>query len=235
MFYKASIGDKLRFGDVVKGYLSVIPKLSNPFGNASIEIQTHQYSVVLDPCCDIGSGMISLSPLEEINPSFFDISYLSKDMTLLNRTGMAKDFFHPMTWNKLPDEKKTEALVATPEYGWKPYFIYEGNPLFPEYTIERPMRYTEVIDPKSKLPKYDSVKQSNTFRTRDRMISFKTIYRVNCKSIVKPERTTDEIVLGSIVLQLSVETRKLLREKMAHYYSRPTPEDLASLRARDLS
>lgn len=232
MFYNASISDKLRFGDIVKGYLSVIPKLSNPFGNASIEIETHQYSVILAPCCDIGDGMISLSPLEKINPSFFDISYLAKDMTLLNRTGMAKDFCHPETWNKLSDEKKTEALVATPEYGRKAFFIYKGNPLFPEYTIKRPRKYTEVIDPKSKLPKFDSVKQFNTFRTRDRMISFKTMYRVNCKSIVK--LITDETVLGSIVLQLSVETRKLLREKMAHYFSRPTPEDLALLRAHDL-
>ena len=234
MFYNASISDKLRFGDIVKGYLSVIPKLSKPFGNASIEIETHQYSVILDPCCDIGDRMISLSPLEEINPGLFDIPYLAKDMTLLNRTGMAKDFFHPGTWNKLSDEKKTEALVATPDYGWKPLFIYKGNPLFPEYMIERPTNYTEVTDPKSKLPKFDPVNQSNTFRTRDRMISFKTIYRVNCKSIVKPEKITDETVLGSIVLQLSVETRKLLREKMAHYFSRPAPEDLALLRAHDL-
>ena len=227
MFYNASIDDKLRFGDVVKGYLSVIPKLSKPFGNANIEIQTPQYSVVLDPCCEIGGGMISLSPLEEINANFLDIAYLSKDMTLLNHMGMAKDFFHPTTWNKLPDEKKTEALVATPEYGWKTYFVYEGNPLFPEYTIKRPMRFNEVIDPMSKLPKYDLVEQSNTFRIRDRMISFKKLYRINCQSIVNPEKTTDETILDSIVLQLSVETRKLLREKMASYFVRPAPEDSA--------
>ena len=143
--------------------------------------------------------------------------------------GMAKDFFHPTTWNKLPDEKKTEALEATPEYGWKPYFVYGGNPLFPEYTIERAMRFNEVIDPMSKLPKYDLVKQSNTFRIRDRMMSFKTLYRVNCQSIVKPEKTTDKTILGSIVLQLSAETRKLLREKMASYFGRPPAEDLALL------
>jgi hypothetical protein len=229
MFYNASIDNKLRFGDVVKGYLSVILKLSKPFGNAGIEIQTPQYSVVLDPCCEIGDGMISLSPLEEINPQLLDIPYLSKDRTLLNRIGIAKDFFHPIMWNNLPDETKTEALVATPEYGWKPYFVYEGNPVFPEYTIERQTKYNEVIDPKSKLPKYDSVKQPNTFKIRDRMISFKTVYRVNCQGIVKPEKATNETILGSIVLQLSAETRELLRLKMAYYFGKPSPEDSALL------
>lgn len=229
MFYSASIDDKLRFGDVVKGYLSAIPKLSKPFGNASIEIQIPLYSVVLDPCCEIGSGMISLSPLEEISPQFLDIPYLSKNMTLLNSKATAKDFFHPATWNKLPDEKKTEALIATADYGWKPNFVYEGNPLFPEYTIERPIKYNEVKDPTSKLPRYDLIKQPYTVRIRDRMMSFKTVYRVNCQSIVKPEKTTDETVLGSIVLQLSVETRQLLREKMASYFGKPPPEDLALL------
>jgi uncharacterized Zn-finger protein len=128
MFYHGSIDNKLRFGDVVKGYLSAIPNLSKPFGHASIEIQIPQFSVVLDPCCEIGSGMISLSPLEEVSPQFLDIAYLAKDMTLLNCKGMAKDFFHPSVWNKLSDKKKTDALVAAPDYGHKSFFIYEGTP-----------------------------------------------------------------------------------------------------------
>ena len=81
MFYNEEIGDKLRFGDVVKGYLSVIPKISMPFGKANIDFNIPQYSVVLEPCCEIGGGTIILTPLEEISKNFFDIHYLKKDMT----------------------------------------------------------------------------------------------------------------------------------------------------------
>jgi hypothetical protein len=226
MFYSVTIDDKLRFGDVVKGYLSVIPKLTKPFGNASIDIQIPQYSVLLDPCCEIGGGAISLSPLEEVSAQFFDIPYLSKDLTLLNRIGMAKDFFYPTKWNELSVEKKTDALIAAPEYGWKSYFVYEGNPLFPEYVVNRPVIFNEMIDPATKLPKYDAVKHSTSFAIRHRMINFKTTYRVQCQSIVKPEKPTDPSILGSIVLQLSIDTRNQLREKMAHYFGKPPPEDL---------
>jgi hypothetical protein len=226
MFYNATIDDKLRFGDVVKGYLSITPKLTKPFGNASIDIQIPQFSVILDPCCEIGGGTISLSPLEEISPQFLDIPYFSKDMTSLNRIGKAKDFFYPTRWNELSVEKKTEALIADPEYGWRSYFVYEGNPLFPEYVINRKVKYIEVTDPATNLPKYEIVREPNSFAIRHRIIDFKKSYRVDCQSIVKPERPTDQSVLGSIVLQLSKKTRNQLRDKMAYYIGKPPEEDL---------
>ena len=225
MFYSATIDNKLRFDDVVTGYLSTTAKISKPFGNASIDIQIPQYSVILDPCCEIGSGTLSLSPLEEIESQFFDIPTLSKNMTLLNTIGRAKDLFYPSIWNKLSDQKKTEALVASPDYGWKSYFVYEGSPLFPEYTIKRPIRYDEVTDPTSHLPIYNLIKQNTTFNIRHRIINFKTIYRISCPIIVKPEKPTDPAILGSVILQLTKETRKLLREKMANYFGTPPIED----------
>jgi len=223
MFYHGTIDDKLRFGDVVKGYISAIPKLSKPFDHANIEIQIPQFSVVLDPCCEIGKGKILLSPLEEVSPELFDIPYVAKDMTLLNNKGQAKDFFHPVVWNNLSNEEKTEALVAIPEYGHRAFFVYEGNPLFPVYTVNRPFKYNEVTDPNTHLPKYEVVKQPTEYTTSHRMISFKTIYRVNCNLIVTPRQTTDKAILGSIILQLSKKTRQLLRRKMAYYFARPPP------------
>jgi hypothetical protein len=102
-------------------------------------------------------------------------------------------------------------------------------PLFPAYTVNRPAKYNEVTDSTTNLPKYEEVRQLTTFTLKHRMINFKTIYRVNCKYIVKPNIPTDEAVLGSIVLQLSIETRNLLRQKMAHYFGNPPPEDLTVL------
>jgi hypothetical protein len=218
MFYNEEIGDKLRFGDVVKGYLSAIPKISMPFGNASIDFHMPQYSVVLEPCCEIGGGTIILSPLEKIGTQFFDIPHLSKNRTLLNIKGMAKDFFHPMMWNQLDNGKKTEALVATQDYGWKSFFVYEGNPLFPEYTIDRKEIFNEIIDTVTNLPKFETIKEPTKFQTRDRIINFKAIYQVSCNRILKPEKPSDPNILGSIVLQLSMETRNQLREKIANYF-----------------
>jgi hypothetical protein len=227
MFYSGVIGENLRFGDVVTGYVSVTAKIKKPFGNASIDIQIPQYSVVLDPCCDIGNGLISLSPLEEItvNPAFYENPTLQANLTLINIVGMPQTFFSPSSWNKLSNEKKTSALTAIPDYGWSSYFAYEGNPVFPEYVIEKPVRFVEVKDSATNLPIYEAKKEPLTVVTRYRVVNFKNIYRVSCESIVKTERLNDRSILGSIVLQLSKETRNILREKMAYYYSRIPLED----------
>lgn len=232
MFYQGSIDTNLRFGDVVKGYVSLIPKLTKPFGNMSIEIQNPQFSVVLDPCCEIGKGTILLSPLEEISPQLLDIPILSadatgKDLLLLNTEQQAKDYFYPTIWNELSVENKEESLTDKPEYVWKSFFIYEGNSIFPQYTIKRKKKYRQVIEQSTQLPRYEEVAEAAVFSISHRMINFKAIYRVNCEDVTssKPGKPASEAILSSIVLQLSIETRNLLRQKMAYYFGKPPPED----------
>ena len=58
-------------------------------------------------------------------------------MTLINVEGMASELMHPEAWNRLSDDKKISALIAANAYGYTPYFVYEGNPLFPEYFFKQ--------------------------------------------------------------------------------------------------
>ena len=235
MFYESLTENNLRFGDVVKGFVSLIPKLNKPFGNMSIEIQNPQFSVVLDPCCEIGKGTILLSPLEEISPQLLDIPILSADLTgkdliLLNKEQQSKDYFYPTEWNALSEESKKDLLGDKPEFVWKTFFVYEGNQYFPPYTIKRKKKYQKVIDSATGLPKYEETSELAAFSFSHRMINFKAIYRVNCEDITssqKPGKPASDDVLNSIVLRLSIETRNLLRQKMAYYFGKVPKEDEA--------
>lgn len=231
MTYNGTIEDKLRFGDVVKGYLCAIPKVVKPFTNNnaesySIQIDNPIFSVVLDPCCEVGSGIISLAPLEQVNSRLWDIAFLAKDMTLLNIPGNAKNLMHPSTWNKLSEEEKKSAMQEADKFGHTPFFVYSGNPLFPEYTIIRENMYTETIDTVTQLPTYGVTKQQVSFVTKKRTRNFKNIFRVNCDKIVTADKPLDEIIKQSIVLQLSIKTRNQLREKLSNYFGKRPAEDV---------
>lgn len=223
MFYEDGIGDKLRFGDVVRGFLSTYPILSRPMKNTmesyTIEINT-ELSVVLDPCCSIGSGTISISPLTQIKGYYWDNPSLFADITRINRKGHSKDFMNPGKWNICTDDEKTQFLNDIEEYAYKNIFVYKEHPLFDEYEITRKCRFEEVIDPNTKLPKYNEVGNTFKFRTRNYMTDFKNIRHIDCEKIVESEKPIDEAILDSIVLQLSDATRAELRSKMGDYFAR---------------
>lgn len=233
MFYEDAIENNLRFGDVVKGFVSLIPKLNKPFGNMSIEIQNPQFSVVLDPCCEIGKGTVLLSPLEEISQQLLDIPILSaditgKDLILINKQQQAKDYFYPTEWNSLSAESKKDLLGDKPEFVWQSLFVYEGHYYFPTYTVKRKKKYRQVIDPETGLPKYEEVAEPVVLSISHRMINFKAIYRVNCEDITssqKAGKSASDDILSSIVLRLSTENRNQLRQKMAYYFGKTPKED----------
>ena len=233
MFYEDAIENNLRFGDVVKGFVSLIPKLNKPFGNMSIEIQNPQFSVVLDPCCEIGKGTVLLSPLEEISQQLLDIPILSVDITgknliLINKEQQAKDHFYPTEWNSLSAESKKDLLGDKPEFVWKSLFVYEGNHYFPTYTVKRKKKYRQVFDSETGLPKYEEVAEPVTLSISHRMMNFKAIYRVKCEDITssqKAGKSASDDILRSIVLRLSIETRNQLRQKMANYFGKTPKED----------
>ncbi len=160
---------------------------------------------------------------EDLN-AFFDRMVDVERIKVGNRQtidtlGEPKKFAHPKTWNKQTDDQKN-VLLDKKEFGQRLYFIYEGNPLFPEYTVEKKSTYKEVVDSATQLPKFEETQTPFKFNTRQRMISFKTIHRVNCPTIAK-NSPMDKAILSSIVLQLSEDTRELLRQKMGYYFRRP--------------
>ncbi len=78
-----------------------------------------------------------------------------------------------------------------------------------------------VYAPHALLPEYDIRGRNVAARVCYYMINFRRIYRVECDQVVNPK----QVPLAAKRLQLSVEARCELRNKMAYYFGRPAEED----------
>ena len=88
-------------------------------------------------------------------------------------------------------------------YAFLNLFIYDQNAIFKPYTKRgRDLRYY--------------------------MIDFRNIYTIQCPLIKRSEELTtqDPAIIKSKVLQLSIQARTELREKIGFYYTRVQLEDL---------
>ena len=208
MFYAKEADKALRFGDLLKGYFSTTPVikepvLGEPIKKYNIDVDFPAFSVIMDPCCQIGKKTISLTPLIPIRGSFFANPYLTGDLTRLNRKMEPQQAIPPHAWKRMTPEQRLERLAVGREYAFVSLFIYEKHDLLPKYTLHRPRgKYIE---------------------TNYYMTNFRNIHKLCCDKINTPE----DAPLESKVLQLSIETRKELREKVASYYGTPPPEDRA--------
>ncbi len=207
MFYQKEIDEALRFGDVLRGYISVTPNIEEPVldrfkekHKVNIDLYLPSFAVVISPCCSIGDKVISLTPLIQLRPAFFDNPYFSQDLTRINRKMKPQQAVAPEVWDRFPDEEKRKRLEAGDTYALLELFVYEENDSFPQYTLHR---------------------RQGDIKTNYYMIDFRNIYKLNCKKIVTPQNSP----LESKYLQLSIQTRSELRDKIAFYYARVPEED----------
>lgn len=203
MFYQEEMDNALRFGDVLKGFILTSPIINNPDSLENYEISVFQpdYCVILSPCCSIGHKVITLSPLIRIRGPFFNNPYFSEDLTRINRTMNPQHTVPPSVWEHFLDEIKQEKLEDDLVYSFLDLFIYEQHLLFPEYSVHR--------------------KEGN-ITTQYHMIDFKNSYKIDCDKIHSPEQAP----LNKKVLQLSIESRSELRDKISYYYARIPKEDV---------
>ncbi|MBM2813961.1 MAG: hypothetical protein HW421_723 [Ignavibacteria bacterium] len=209
MFYEKIPDKVLRFGDVVRGFILTNPTIKEPIlpnkginHNYKIDIEHPNFSVILTPCCSIGDGMITISPLIQIRSDFFKNSYFVKDFTNINRKMSSEQAITTEEWNNFSIDEKIKRNEEGITFALRNLFIYQDNEIFHEYTLRgRDIKYY--------------------------MIDFRNSYKINCDKIKRPEKlkTVDGIVMESKVLQLSIDARKELREKIADYYSRIPIED----------
>jgi len=205
MFYAKEMSKALRFGDVLKGYFLTTPVIKEPALNGHIEtcnidVNFPSFVVVMDPCCEIGHKSISLTPLLPIRGSFFDNPYLAKDLTRINRKMEPRQAIPPHAWDKLSPEEQAKRLAVGREYAFISLFVYEKHDLLPRYTVHR---------------------RDRTIETNYYMINFRNTYKLCCDKINSPK----DAPLESKVLELSIETRQELRDKVAAYYARVPLED----------
>ncbi len=209
MFYQEERDQALRFGDVLRGYLSANPNIKEPFlypirNNYSynIDIEMPIFSVVLTPCCSIGDNVISLTPLIRLRSDFFKNPHFLEDFTIINREMEPEKSVPPDKWREFPVAEKERRTEEGKSYILLNLFVYEKNDLFPKYSI----RGHEI----------------NYY-----MIDFRNIHVLKCGMIKQPEKTKSEYspILDSKCLQLSIHARSELRDKIAYYYARMPEED----------
>jgi hypothetical protein len=221
----------LRFGDVLEGFISTAPNIDKPLDTGininnpfKIDVQLPTYCVVMDPCCHIGDETILLSPLIHLPDQFWDSSYITEDVTRINIEGVhEKGFRHPEQWNKLTNEEKINAMNAEPKYGLNNYFIYVANEAFEPYFVTKKLQYKENLDPSTGLTNFQRIAKPLLLSVRHYALDFKKIYRVNCSGI--HNKSIEKEILASKKLQLTIETRNVLRRKMGHYFGDIPKED----------
>lgn len=202
MFYEKEVDKALRFGDVLRGFVLAASDIEEPDSRKSfaIDVDLPSYCVVLSPCCSIGHKKISLTPLIRVRHSFFDNPYFEEDLTRINRKMEPQQSVAPIVWDQFSPEEKQKRLEEGLNYAFLGLFIYEKHDLFPEYCL--------------------GGRKGNTV-TNYYMIDFTDIQKVNCGKIVTPENAP----LDTKCLQLSVDARSELRDKIAYYYARVPKED----------
>lgn len=209
MFYRDGLGNELRFGDIVKGFVLTNAVLIKTHWNTpnppyDINVLTPQFAVIMTPCCSIEDKTIAATPLIPIRISFFDNPYLAEDLTRVNRIMTPQQSVSPQVWSKLSTEEQQRRISEGVTYAHANLFIYAEHEILPKYTLSRKRgNETEEII------------------TGYYMVDFKNIVKINCDRIVSPSNSPTECRS----LELNVETRDELRAKLGWYYSRPTKED----------
>jgi len=213
MFYEKDIDNNaLRFGDVLRGYIAVTPNIKSPISRPSdlnesynIDINLPIFSVIISPCCSIGKdNIISLTPLIKVRDIFFNNPYFKEDLTRINREMEPQQAIPPTRWNSLPPEEKQKNIQDAGEdgktYAFLHIFIYKGCELFLKYPVK--------------------MKQGENVETNYYMIDFRNTYKLYYNKI------KSEASLESKCLQLSLQARAELRDKISNYYGRAPKEDI---------
>jgi len=214
MFYAEEIDmNTLRFGDVVQGYVGMVPYIENPINSNilrgyeyKIESYFPEFSVIMTPCCSIGKNTISLVPLNKITSDIYGriSTEVIKNFELLNSKIEPEKLYAEEIWEKyFDDQRRAEETDKGKALAYLEYFFYKGHDIFEEYEI---------------------IARDKKYIINDYLIDFKEIYQVKCNKIIR-DNIKDEI-LSSKCLQLSIKMRGYLRDKLSYYYGRIPKEDI---------
>lgn len=208
-FYSDNPEACLLLGDVVVGFQSIVPQLHAP-SNAVCELQISvtrpAYFAVMTPCCSIGNKQISLAPLVPIRWPFLQNPYFSEDLTRINSPVPPDKILPPAEFAKKSEAEQQRMLEKGPAYALNDCFIYAET---------------------EHLVRYEAPGKGGKIESGFYLLEFGSAFRMNCQQVIR-EKAPDNVKY----LELSVETRSQLRQKLQHYFGRVPDEDLAALRSR---
>lgn len=204
MFYAASNGPTFRFGDVLEGFPTAAPSVSAPVPRRAIEkygitVTSAPFNALLSPCCSIGDKCLTLAPLLQVPPKWRQNPYLAEDLTRINRIMPPEKALPPDVWDKMPNELKRKRLDSASGYTLVEFFVYAPNAALPLY-----------------VPSTKSDRKEAFY-----VIDFRRMYHVGCDNLASAKSAPIEAKL----LELSIEARSELRDKLAYYFGRVPEED----------
>ena len=207
MFYEPNMDNALRFGDAIEGLVSVVPIFKDLSSNFeyNLDISLPSYSVIMTPCCSIEDKEVAIAPLVPIKDAYIQNPYFTEDFTRLNNKIEPRSFLSDTVWAKLPPEEQARRISVGPAYFSSELFFYEGHPLLPSYTL----KYRGGL----------------THTTTCYMVNFKSIYKIKCDKIIRSTQNQFETKR----LQLSIQTRDLLRDRLNFFFGRVPDEDIVNL------
>jgi len=217
MFYTEQISESYRLGDIVCGFTNISPR----FEKSTNENGLYQYTVthsiprffsILTPCCSIEKSLALIVAIEKVDNNFLVSQYLRDDLLHVNEKMSKREALGSFVFEKVynTEDKRNEADSKPREYEFADKFVYEENDIFDEYEIRRQIEDQQIIR---------SVKY--------KMINFKKAFSVEWEMF---NRNTACIK----VLELSPYGRKLLRDKINHFFGRVPDEDVPFLPERNM-
>ena len=204
-FYSDAPDAQLRFGDLIRGYSTVFARIDSPDHNRQPELGIHvshsDYFAVLTPCCSIEKKTLNLAPLVPIRPGFLQNPFFADDLTRINTEVQPEQSYPPDVWERLPAARKEKLLAIGNSFVFLECFVYAPNPVLRQYELDTKAGKVEV---------------------GSYLVDFKSSFRVDCNNV---ERGKDAPA-GTKLLQLSIDSRKALRHKIAYFFGRTPEEDM---------
>ncbi len=195
----------LRLGDIIIGFSYIMPTFDDFFNAKSefkLDIKDQNFFAVLTPCCSIENKIITLTPLRQIKYQLLSNSYFKEDLTRINRPIPAYKQYTDKAWDEMSEEIKEEIMAKEPGYGFFENYFYSPHEALPEYIL-----------------KY---KKNPELPFKYYMIDFKEAFTITSKLIQRG-------MTYPKTLQLTIQARDELRNKLAYYFSRIPEEDKSNL------
>lgn len=205
-FYQDQPDGALRFGDVVRGFpLSAAdierPAITSTLREYRIDVSQPEFSVIMTPCCSIKGRTLLLTPLLKMNPLFYKNPYLAEDLLRLNRPMTPQQAVSPSDWDRMTPEDRDRRLdMSKPtSFAFGDSFIYAPHDLLPRYVVKQ-------VKGQPEIGYY--------------MVDFRRTCRVQCAAVGRKQSP-----LEAKLLQLTIDARGVLRDKVADFFGRVPPED----------
>ena len=145
-----------------------------------------------------------LAPLGPIRIAFYKNPHLVEDLTRINQQVPAEHTLPPTAWEKMPPEEAATRLAEGRGWIFNECFVYAPHDLLGDYPLS-------TRDGPRRIGHY--------------LVDFATTFRAECQAVERGRPAPT----GSKILELTIATRKQLREKLATYYSRVPDEDMVEI------